>query len=725
MLNRLSIKSRLVLLLLIVSLIATLVVGYLGWSGGATAVTDTMLYGINAIRRSKVDQIEAYFRNMRYTVEVLSRNDMVVEAMVRFNRAYKHLENQSVPTEWDQGLESYYTNQFFPKLFANLPGQADYLLYRPNNQAGLYLQYHYIAANPYPDVQKMQLDQAEDGSEYSKVHGDYHPRLRDLIRKLGYEDLILVNFETGDVVYSVAKRTDFASNLDSGPYRNSNEAAAVELVRANAERGVAQLVDFELYRGKYGAPAAFWGAPIYNGSHLVGVLLIQISVDEIDRIMTSNRNWLEVGLGRTGEIYLVGPDMFMRSNSRFLLEDPKNYQILLESLGVPESTIQRILSFDTSILLQKVSSFAVAEVLQNETDTTFTTDYRHVPVLVSYQPLMLEGLRWGLIATMDEEEAFTFLYTFQRRFWISLVLILTLLAFLTIGVANFYVQPIYKLLEGIRRVNRGESNVTVKLPAHDEFGELADGFNNMVQGMHQQNTILAQKEQEVERMLNNMLPEVLARRLRQGEDHIIEQVQQVTILFANVVSPTALVAERGAAQIVELLQTVVADLDEAAKQYDIEWFTEVRHRFTGICGFSTPHLDHTRRAGDFALAAMHIIERLNHKYNIHLNLYMGIHTGPLIAGVLGGGKVIYEIWGETALITEQLHRIADTNTILVSQEVYERLQGQYRFRRLPEIQRDGPWGSGRPKAWVLEGSNGNLSSQTNSNAAPAPTMRTS
>ena len=92
----------------------------------------------------------------------------------------------------------------------------------------------------------------------------------------------------------------------NGPYRQGNEADAFALARANAERGAVQLVDFELYRPGYGIPTSFWSIPLYNGPHLVGIMLVQISLAEVNKIMTYNAEWEQAGLGKTGEIYIIG-----------------------------------------------------------------------------------------------------------------------------------------------------------------------------------------------------------------------------------------------------------------------------------------------------------------------------------------------------------------------------------------------------------------------------------
>ena len=83
-----------------------------------------------------------------------------------------------------------------------------------------------------------------------------------------------------------------------------------------------------------GAPAAFIASPIFDGDEFIGVLGLQVPVDEINRVMTGNNNWAKDGLGRSGEAYLVGADSAMRSVSRFLVEDPAGYLETLSALNV-------------------------------------------------------------------------------------------------------------------------------------------------------------------------------------------------------------------------------------------------------------------------------------------------------------------------------------------------------------------------------------------------------
>jgi len=705
MFNRLSVKSKLVLLLLMVSLVSALVIGILGWRSSRAALSRTIFDQMTVLRRSKAAQVEAYFRNMRYAVEILSEDDMVVEAMVRFNRSFRQLENSTIPTEWDEALEAYYTSQFFPRLFANLPGQADYSLYRPQNQAGLYLQYQYIVANHFDIGEKSLLDNADDGSDYSKVHAYYHPRMRNIIRKLGFHDLFLINFETGDIVYTVSKEVDYASNLDQGPFRRSNLNEALLQVRDNTERGTAQLIDFDLYRPSVGEPAAFWSAPLYNGNHLVGAMVVQVSLETIDRIMTSNQQWAQMGHGATGETYLVGGDQLMRSDARPRIEDPVAYQETLRELGISARTSELIRGFDTTTLLQTVDSPVVTAALQNQEGTEFTTNYRQESVLSSYQPLILEGLQWAIVAEQSADEVFAPVYTFQRQMLIATVVLIVLLAFLSVLIAYFFMRPVTLLMAGSRGLAHEDGNtpneIAVKINSHDEWGELAAAFNELAQGVHQQSNLLAAKDQEIEQLLSNLLPRSAVQRVQQGESEIIEQTSQVTIYSAAIRGISTLSQQKSTKEVALLLQDLITDLGEAAKRYDVEPLMTPDQQIIAVCGLSTPHLDHSRRVVDFALAIGTIVQRLNTRHNAKISVHGGIHSGPLSGTVLANDKMVYELWGESIAIARHLAMAAGADQPLVSPTIRDRLHEQYTFHRPPGNEQVAKRDQLLATAWIL------------------------
>ena len=124
------------------------------------------------------------------------------------------------------------------------PALADYL---PVGAAPYYLQYHYIVANPNPQERRKLLDDAGDGSDYSRLHAVYHPLMRAAAATVGFFDFMIADPKSGRLIYAVEKEVDFTTSLTVGPYRRSNVAAAVARCALTPDRSAVCLEDFALY----------------------------------------------------------------------------------------------------------------------------------------------------------------------------------------------------------------------------------------------------------------------------------------------------------------------------------------------------------------------------------------------------------------------------------------------------------------------------------------------
>lgn len=698
LLNNLSIKSKLILMLLAVSSCSILVTAYLGYRSGQTNLTNRVFNQLTSVRASKAYQIEAYFKNIQNHTQTLSEDPAVIAAMQEFDAAYRQLQTANVPTAFDEQITRYYRNEFLPRLSKVEEGSPILRSYTPKLTASRYLQYHYIAANPNPVGKKHLLNAANDGSEYSKIHARYHPIFRKIIEKFGYYDMFLITPE-GTVVYTVFKETDFVSNFEVGPYRDSNLAHLSAIVRESKEKDFSKAIDFAPYAPSYGAPAAFIAAPIFNQSELVGVLAFQLPVDEINNVMTGNRNWESDGLGKTGESYLVGRDFLMRSVSRFLVQDPQGYAQALRSIGVKETEINRINQYNTSILQQSVRTAAAEASLAGKQGTQIIEDYRGIPVLSSYAPLRIQGLDWVILSEMDLSEAYAPIYSFQRQILVYATLLMLLVTLIAMAMAYLFVKPINKLIASARKVTAGELTAIASLETEDEFGELAKSFNAMVRSLRTQTNLVEQKNQENEQLLLSVFPAAIAKRLKRGEKDIAEDVSNVAVLFSELTGFSKLSASLTAYEIVAILNDLVTAFDEAAERYGMEKIKTIGDSYLAVCGLSVPYLDHDKRAIDFALEMLAILRRFNHERDFRLNLRIGINSGDVVAGIVGRNKFIYDVWGDTINIANALRAACPPGSILVAQSVHHRLHDLYEFEPMGELVTNG---KAKLNAWRLK-----------------------
>ncbi len=291
---------------------------------------------------------------------------------------------------------------------------------------------------------------------------------------------------------------------------------------------------------------------------------------KINRIMSEDNDWEAAGLGKTGEAYLIGPDLSMRSMSRFLIEEPKAYQAAVRSNGTPKKTIELIEKLNTTIGLQKVENKASQLALGGEKGIKVVNDYRGVSTLTAYAPLELRGLDWGILTQIDLKEAYQPLYSLQINLLIAGIVFLLLSALGAEIAANIFIKPFQRLKDDAQKVAAGETDTEFPVTSFDDFGEMTTILNSIAQKLHQTNKELEAKNQENDNLLNNLLPSSIAKRMKAGEKLIADKIQQVTILYAQVAGIAELSRQKSAPEITELLTKLVEEFDKAALHYGIE-----------------------------------------------------------------------------------------------------------------------------------------------------------
>ncbi len=698
--NQLSIRTKLIVMLLVVSVCAMLASTYICSSAGKSILTEKVFNQLTSLRAAKTYQIKDYFETLNNHSQTLSEDLTVVVAMQEFKKAYGELEKSTVPADFDKTIYTYYKTEFISRLGRTNEGSPVLASYTPKTAAARYLQYHYTAANPNPVGKKLLLDNPGDASAYSKVHARYHPIFRNIVEKYGYYDMFLIDPE-GTVVYTVFKETDFTTNFTNGPYKESNLASAIAATRQAKGIGYVKIVDFKPYSPSYNAPAAFIASPIFNGSQFIGILAFQLPVDKINNVMTDNKNWKQNGLGDSGETYLVGSDYLMRSASRFHIEDPKGHVKTLRSIGTNEKTVKKITEFKTTILLQEVQTKAVKEALFGKQGTQVINDYRDIPVLSSYAPLNIDGLKWVILAEIDVSEAYAPIQFFEKTALIGATVIIVLITVVAMWLTAIFVRPINNLIKSARKVGAGEFDAIVKSGSQDEFGDLAKSFNQTIDILRAKTQLIEQKNRENEALVLSIFSPAIAKRLKQGDREIADQISNVSVLFSDLHRFTKLTQTMSPQEVVSLLNELVTAFDEMTDKYGLEKIKTIGDGYMAVCGLSVPRLDNDKRTVDFALEMLSFVRRFNYEKGLHLDLEIGINSGDVVAGVIGKNKLLYDVWGDTVNIANRLKSACPPGAILVSQDVCSRLHNIYDFELFGEIQEPG---KEKLVAWQLKSS---------------------
>ena len=235
----------------------------------------------------------------------------------------------------------------------------------------------YITNNPNPMGERQALD-APDGKKnnYDFAHGKVHPNFRQQLAVRGYSDIYLIDAQ-GNVLYSVMKHDDFATNVAAGgKYADSGLGRAFRKALTFTEPGRVAFEDLSAYAPSDGAPAAFLASAVFDARQkLIGVYAIQMPNAPISRMMQDNAN-----LGATGESFFVGTDHLLRSDSVFSAAD--------------------------DVLATAYANPIVDAALAGQAASGLTNDYRGMPMLATAMPLEFNGAKWAVVTTIGQDEAY-------------------------------------------------------------------------------------------------------------------------------------------------------------------------------------------------------------------------------------------------------------------------------------------------------------------------------
>jgi guanylate cyclase len=206
-----------------------------------------------------------------------------------------------------------------------------------------------------------------------------------------------------------------------------------------------------------------------------------------------------------------------------------------------------------------------------------------------------------------------------------------------------------------------------------------------------------------ERLLLNILPKAIADRLKREEGRIAEAHEDVTVLFADVVDFTPFVERTEPARVVAVLDEIFSAFDQLAARHGLEKIKTIGDAYMVVAGLPAPRADHVEAMAEMALDMQADLSRLCGPLGLDLAIRIGMDTGPVIAGVIGRHRFIYDLWGDTVNTASRMESAGLPGRIQVTAATYERLRDRYRFEDRGEIEVKG---KGRLKAYLLVGRRG-------------------
>ncbi|WP_111980011.1 methyl-accepting chemotaxis protein [Algibacillus agarilyticus] len=484
---KIRILSSLVIAVLTASVAVVVLIANISIAELNTNIQKESQRDLIAKREAITSKIENYFSQIEKQIITLSANHQTQQAALDFISSFKVYESERddlLVGETLSSIERYYNNEFGKK-FSALNDKAINTapLYKNLNNTAKLLQYDFISNNTNQLGQKDKLTVPEGDTRYAKVHQKYHPDFHTFLDNFGYYDIFIVDSASGDIVYSVFKELDYATNLISGPYAKTGIAEAFKKAK-NLSHNQTYISDFKHYLPSYNGEASFIASPIEIEGKQEAVLIFQMPLAEINKIMTHENDWKNRGFGNSGETYLVGHDRTLLNESRFFVEDKSQYLAVIKKDS--PSVARLIENQNTSIGIQPVVGVALEAALSGKVGFTTLQDYRDVSVLSAYGPIHYGSQTLALLSEVDVDEAYGALNVLSERIWMSAITVIIVLSIITslLGywMAIILTKPINKLGNEVAKLNSGDADLSVVLKDSGivEIDSVTQSFNRFI-----------------------------------------------------------------------------------------------------------------------------------------------------------------------------------------------------------------------------------------------------
>lgn len=363
-------------------------------------VEDQAYEKLQAIADGRRNQIETYLDSNRKDLQILAKDTNTHEALSAFKFNWQHLGS-------DPAAE---------------------------------LQARYIDDNPDPIGQKHLLDTAgQDG--YDASHNLYHAQLRKFIIENGYNDLFLIDAD-GNVVYTVFKERDYATNLKTGEWRNTDLAYVYDEAMAAGAGDSIAFRDYRPYAPSNGVPAAFIATALTDGNRVTGVIALQMPSDTITQIMNNT-----TGLGETGETVLMRKDGYFITDS--------------------------IRTEENEALTFKLETALLAEATKDNIATGMLPDYRGSAGEVALARIDFLNADWIVAAIIDHEESLAGVTSMRNTLFVIALLLVGISLVVSTVFSRTLTRPLTRLVRNMTALTQEQTELDLQDENRsDEIGDM-------------------------------------------------------------------------------------------------------------------------------------------------------------------------------------------------------------------------------------------------------------
>ncbi len=327
-------------------------------------------------------------------------------------------------------------------------------------------QKRYIGDNPNPPGKRDELINP-NVDVYDNLHAEYHPYFRSLAVEYGYDDVLLLD-ENGNVVYSVYKNVDFATNAADGEWSASGLGRAYAAAMKTSARDGPAFIDVETYAATEGTPTAFLSMPVFRDDKRLGAVVMRLPYGRINAIVSARE-----GLGETGEVVLLNGANLLLSDSSHTADDDR--------------------------LAVTIDSALIDEARGGETVSGVISGYRGIEAEAVLTSVPVYGTTWVLAALVDKDEVFAALTSMRN--WMTFIAlgVLGLAAVAGLWFSRSIVRPIRAVVDDVTRLSGGDVDFELAdLDRGDEVGDVSRAVKVFQDGMLERRVLHIERDKEMQ-----------------------------------------------------------------------------------------------------------------------------------------------------------------------------------------------------------------------------------
>lgn len=434
------------------------------------------------------------------------------------------------------------------------------------------------------------------------------------------------------------------------------------------------------------------GKPIYTKTGaLQGVWMTNLNLVMFGDFLS------KLKIGKTGQSFILERSGEMIATSTE--EKPfKNYPEKVVQL--PEQRVERLKVVNSSNAITQKASQALLEQFQDfqniqaSHQLKFTVDGKNY--FVQVDPFRdSKGIDWLVVVTIPEADFMNQIHANTQTTILLCVATLIMVILLGILTARRIIRPVQRITTASEAIAAGNLNQQVEVSSIIELGQLANVFNGMTKQLkdsldalhlaneelefrvEQRTGELRQEKEKSEQLLLNILPAEIAERLMRTNESPAEHFEEATILFADIVGFTTISARIEPLQLVAGLNQIFSAFDQLTEKYGLEKIKTIGDAYMVVGGLPAARPDHCEAIANMALDMKAYMENVKNIFGESLQIRIGINTGPVIAGVIGIKKFIYDLWGDAVNIASRMESHGKPGYIQVTDATYLKLQNKY------------------------------------------------